>query len=124
MKDTPWAELPSVLKKAGMAAGGTPPPPPPSPAPSDASDTEGSSVKIDTETGPVYLKAQRVKKAGRKAPVYICSGCDAEYGSVNGCKAHILREHSGRPLVCDVCDWTTYNADSLMKHTRDAHPDR
>lgn len=125
VKDTPWAELPTLLKKTGVVAGTSMQAmqPPPSPTPSQASDSE-ACVKVETETGPVVFKAVRTKKPGRKAPVYVCSGCDAEFGSVNGCKSHILREHSGEPLVCYVCDWATYNEDSLAKHIRDNHPEK
>lgn len=119
VKETPLAQLDRVLVQAGLALGTMPPvaasgvpplPPPQSPTPSE----EVTSVKVEMEHQAVRIMVDGVRK-------YKCSACGDQFGSKNGCVSHIMRDHSSKFLFCPVCNWTTTNHDSLIRHERTAH---
>lgn len=54
---------------------------------------------------------------------YKCPLCPADIitKSKNGMRAHIREIHTGEVLLCEMCDFSTYNPDSLSKHARQLH---
>ena len=52
---------------------------------------------------------------------YGCPQCDEVKGSKRGMDSHIRQVHTLKAFVCCLCEFTTYNMDSLHRHEKVQH---
>ena len=121
-------DLPQLLRNVRTMTTPPPPPPPPQPSPQPEGTSTGPDAGTPTpmDVGPGTSVASPVKTEGED-PVLVmvggsrhwaCPRCSTIRGSRNGCDAHIRQAHTGKVLVCGLCSFSTYNLDSLQRHSK------
>ena len=112
-------ELPQLLRQLKEKTTPTP-----SPSPMDIGQASGQTQPVPAMLSPV--KTEGRSKSEELVLVMIlghrnwaCPQCNTEWGSRNGCDAHIQQAHTGKALVCLFCSFSTYNMDSLMRHEKE-----
>ncbi len=127
---TPMAELPGLLYAVGLAA------PTSLPKlqqqvvkaePNVAETTTPSESEAEPKAGPSGegkveeddpREAIAVWCGTSDQHAYKCSACNRVFKGKATCYSHIGKEHSGHSYLCKVCDFSTYNYDSLRAHVK------
>ena len=61
---------------------------------------------------PVVIRINEKRK-------WACPQCNFVIISQRGCYGHIREKHTGKTYVCSMCNFSSYNLDSLHKHERE-----
>lgn len=91
------------------------------PQPGTSTETETMLVPVKIEPGVVYEPITvAYKDAGATKYKYKCPLCVTPRftRSKNGMRSHINEEHMKKPLLCQMCDYSTFNPDVLAKHLK------
>lgn len=76
--------------------------------------TGEAKIKKEFVEEPVAIKVETNKYR------YGCGNCDvAPMATKRGMDAHIRAVHTKKPLLCGLCQFTTYNLDSLQRHEKE-----
>ncbi len=136
-KETPLAQLPSLLMSVGLGVQSSAPglkhqpklhlktepmeaegaqsgPTTPQPQPQPST----SAVKTETEDEAASKEAVPLWVYGG---AYKCSACGKVLGSKGGCLSHIAKVHTGESYLCPICEWSSTNIDSVRRHVREKH---
>ena len=119
-------ELPQLLRSVKASVTPTPMP---MPTPTDVKEgeegegeeasTSGVSVTQVREGGPESPVKITIKMEGGKVSnKYKCPQCDTVKATKRGVDSHIRSVHTLKAFVCCLCDFTTYNLDSLQRHEK------
>ena len=136
-KDTPLAQLPSLLMSVGLGIQSSAPGlrhQPKLHLKTEPMEAEGAQSGPSTPQPQPSTSAPKVKSeaeeeaASREAvPLWVyggaykCSACDKVLGSKGGCLSHIARVHTGESYLCPICEWSSTNIDSVRRHVREKH---
>ena len=120
-------ELPQLLRSVKASVTPTPMPMPmPTPTPTNVKEGEGE------EASTSGVSVTQVREGGPESPVtiaikteegkvnykYKCPQCDTVKATRRGVDSHIRSVHTLKAFVCCLCDFTTYNLDSLQRHEK------
>ena len=125
-------ELPQLLRslRSSLTPTPTPTPTPGTPMKAEAEElmkvmeegaTPGTSISVTpvSQGGPESPITIQVKtEGGRVAYKYKCPQCEHIKSSKRGLDSHIRQVHTLKPFVCCLCDFTTYNLDSMQRHEK------
>ena len=114
--DTPLSQLPSLLTAIDKQLG------------HDVKTEVKAEVKEEqvkpepgTSTPSTEQEEDKAKAVWISGSSYKCSKCEIMFGSKNGCDSHIAKKHTGIFHLCNFCDWSTANLDSLNRHVKKRH---
>ena len=123
-------ELPQLL--CGIRSSLTPTP---APTPTEVLKAEAKlEEEEDEEPGTSGISVQEVGGGGQDTPItlqikdevtgkvtykYKCPQCDHTKISKRGLDSHIRAAHTKNALLCSLCDFSTYNLDSMQRHERE-----
>ena len=120
--DTPLSQLPSLLTAIDKQLGAAQPEVKME-VKAEVKAEPGSEAEIKPEPGTSTPSTdnESAKAVWISASSYKCSKCEIMFGSKNGCDSHIAKKHTGIYHLCNFCDWSTANLDSLNRHVRKRH---
>ena len=80
---------------------------------------KGMTITPVREGGPESPITIQVKTAGGKVVYkYKCPQCEVVKVSKRGLDSHIRQVHTLKAFMCCLCEFTTYNLDSLQRHEK------
>ena len=83
--------------------------------------TSGISIQVVGGGGqdtPITLQIKD-EVTGKVTYKYKCPQCDHIKISKRGLDSHIRAAHTKNALLCSLCDFSTYNLDSMQRHERE-----
>ena len=85
----------------------------------EGASTSGLSVTPVSQGGPESPITIQIKTPeGNRTYKYKCPQCDHVKISKRGMDSHIRQVHTLKPFVCSLCDFTSYNLDSMQRHEK------
>ena len=85
----------------------------------EGASTSGISITPVSQGGPDSPITIQIKEEdGKVTYKYKCPQCHHVKISKRGLDSHIRQVHTKKPFVCTLCDFTTYNLDSMQRHEK------